>query len=135
MIFIKDSISNLLSIITNTIKNNKNELLLRCDHSLLDIISVLYKEGYILSYKIIINNNNSWIYVVLNKKNGNFLIKKIKRISKPSQRSFCSLVTLKNLYSFSNGETNYIISTSRGIFTGKSCLAHGFSGEILLQIN
>jgi small subunit ribosomal protein S8 len=105
MILIKDNVSNLLSIINNTIINNKNEMILLSSKTTLNIISLLYNEGFISSYKIINLNGLNWIYAILNKKDGRFIIHNIKRISKPSQKKYYSIAKLKNIYSFTNGDT------------------------------
>lgn len=135
MYFVRDNISNFSSIVTNTIKNNKNELIIPYNELVYSIVQLFYKEGYIISYKLISIQNKLYVLSQLKKKNGLFLISKIKRISKPSQKKYCTLQELKNIYSFCNGDTNYIISTSKGILSGKTCIDHGLAGEILMKIN
>lgn len=135
MYTIKDNLSNFSSIVMNTIKNNKNELIVPYNELVYSIVHLLYKEGYVVGYKIMNINNSLYVYSQLRKQNGLVLIHKIKRVSKPSQKKYCTLVQLKKIYSFCNGDTNYIISTSKGIFSGKTCIERGLSGELLVKIN
>lgn len=135
MYSIRDNLSNFSSIVMNTIKNNKNELIVPYNELVYAVIQLFYMEGYIISYKIMNINNHLYVYSQLKKQNGLFLIHKIKRISKPSQKKYCTLLQLKKIYTFCNGDTNYIISTSKGIFSGKTCIQLGLSGELLIKIN
>jgi len=135
MYTIKDNLSNFSSIVMNTLKNNKHELIVPYNELVCGIIHLLYVEGYLAGYKIMNIKNSLYIYTILRKQKGLFLIHNIKRISKPSQKKYCTLMQLKKIYSSCNGDTNYIISTSKGILSGKTCIERGLSGELLIKIN
>lgn len=130
-----DSISSLISTIKNGVLNNKLNLIISYNYVILEIIKLLYVEGYIINYKIVKVENNTYISYILKKNNGSFLIHEIKRVSKPSQKVYLSINELTHLYSFCKGDTTYIISTPSGVYTGKTCIQRGISGEILFKIN
>lgn len=128
-------ISNLVSILKNATTNNKLNVILKFNIFIFEIIKLLYVEGFIISYKLIHIQSNTYIYCILKKTNGTYLIHNIQMISKPSQRVYVNLQKLKYLHSFNNGETTFIISTPQGVFTGKHCLNKEISGELLIKIN
>lgn len=130
-----NSLSNLISILKNAILNNKLHVTIHYNVFIFEIVKLLFVEGFITSYKLINIKSHTYIYCGLKKNNGGYFIHAIKIISKPSQRVYVSLHKLKMINSFNNGDTTFIISTPRGVFTDKSCITMGISGELLIKIN
>lgn len=132
---LRDPISNLVGIIKHAIINNKSDLLVPFNKLIFNLIKLFYLEGYLNSYKILNVQNKVYIYCTLKKKDGSYLIHEIRRISKPSQKIYHSSTYLNILQNRTNGDSTYIISTNSGIFTGKTCIMRGLSGELLCKIN
>lgn len=130
-----NSISNLISILKNATKNNKLNVVIHYNLFIYEIIKLLYSEGFIVSYKVINIKTDTYIFCILKKVNGNYLIRNIEIISKPSQRNYINIQKLKQYQLFNNGDTVLILSTPQGVNTGKFCVTNGISGELLFKIN
>lgn len=135
MILIRDNLSVLSSTIKSTLINNKVEFIVPFNKLVYDIIHLFYKDGYISSYKILNLTNKSYIFCILKKENDITLIHSLQRISTPGQKKYTTYSHLKKIYTYIQGDTNYIISTSSGVYSGKICLIRKLSGEILFKIN
>lgn len=132
-----DTISKLVAGINFLILNNRirgyfpytkiNEL----------IISKLFKSGLVLSYQVKLLNNTAWMIEVHMRyyKNINVL-HSIKRISKPGHRIYWTVAMLrKNIFRTQFIDSDYLVSTPRGLLYGKECIMRNISGEVLLKIN
>ncbi|MBL8498288.1 30S ribosomal protein S8 [Nitrosomonas sp. JL21] len=92
------------------------------------IASVLKDEGYIEDFIIKNQNNKNTLEIILKYYSGNPVIENIKRISKPGLRIYKSSQTLPNVM---NGLGISIVTTSRGVMTGKNARLLGIGGELL----
>lgn len=98
----------------------------------LGILRVLVFEGYIAGFCVIkMNKSINYIKVILLYENNMPMVKKIKRISKPSHRIY---QTKHGLLNYKNGFNCLLISTSLGILSDREALFHNVGGEILCQI-
>jgi small subunit ribosomal protein S8 len=98
-----------------------------------EIAKILTNEGYINGYEII-NNDLSKREIKLTLKYDEFgkpVIESIKRISKPSKRIYAKK---NDIYKVLNGYGTLIISTSKGILTGKQARVNNLGGEILGEV-
>lgn len=96
-----------------------------------NLLFVLYKEGYILSFKRL-NNDKTKIIVYLKYYKDKPLIQKTKQISKPSKRVFCSTKILAKQKKLNN---LIILSTTKGFMSSTNALILNLGGELLCQIN
>lgn len=98
-----------------------------------DIAKILVNEGYIKSYEIVNNDLNKRLLKLLlkYKDDGAPLIESIRRVSKPSKRIYTSK---KNIYKVLNGFGTLILSTSKGILSGKDARLKNVGGEILGEV-
>ncbi len=92
------------------------------------IANVLKDEGYIENYFIRNNGNKSTLEINLKYYSGASVIETIKRISKPGLRVYKSSQNLPNVM---NGLGVSIMTTSKGVMTGKKARALGIGGELL----
>jgi len=99
-----------------------------------DIAKILANEGYIKSYEIVNNDLNKRLIKLLlkYKDDGAPLIESIRRVSKPSKRIYTSK---KNIYKVLNGFGTLILSTSKGILTGRDARLKNVGGEILGEVH
>lgn len=128
-------LSNFISIIKNSLLNNRLHIVFPYNKLILDIIKLLYNQGYLVGYKITNTNKHTYISCILKKVEGNYCIHDIKQISKPSQRVYYNINRLSKVNTLSKGDTTYIISTPYGVLSDKLCLSKRISGEILFKIN
>jgi small subunit ribosomal protein S8 len=92
------------------------------------IVEILKKEGYIKSFRIYEDNLQGIIRVYLKYKDGEPVIRGIKRISKPGRRNY---VDHDGIPKVLNGLGLAIMSTSSGVMTDNECRDKGVGGEVL----
>ena len=99
-----------------------------------EITKILFDQGYVLSYKFEDTSNhqgNIKIALKYNKMTKEPDIKKIQRISTPGLRKYsCSDEFPRVL----NGLGISIVSTSKGVMTGKQANQHNVGGELLCYV-
>ena len=93
------------------------------------IAEILVEEGYVKSYQIIEDGKQGTIRVTL-KYEGNKqkVLRGIRRISKPGLRIYAGC---EDMPSVMNGLGIAIVSTSKGIMTGKKAKSLNVGGEVL----
>ena len=93
------------------------------------IAEILVKEGYVKSYEVVDNGNQGIIRITLKYLPGKGkVIRGIRRVSKPGLRIYASC---EDMPSVMNGLGIAIVSTSKGIMTGKEAKAQNVGGEVL----
>ena len=99
-----------------------------------EITKILFDEGYIMSYKIVeIKGNQDIIKIALkyDSLNNEPVIRKIQRISRPGLRKYSGT---KNIPRILNGLGISIVSTSKGVMTGKAALKNKIGGELICYV-
>ena len=93
------------------------------------IAEILTEEGYVKSYQIIDDGKQGIIRVTLKYLGGKQkVIRGIRRVSKPGLRIYAGC---EDMPSVMNGLGIAIVSTSKGIMTGKKAKALNVGGEVL----
>ena len=99
-----------------------------------EITKILFDQGYILSYKFEDDSNQGSIKIAL--KYDSYTkepdIKKLERISKPGLRKYSDSESLPRVL---NGLGIAIVSTSKGLMTGKKAKQSNVGGEILCYVH
>lgn len=130
----KDNISDMITRIRNGQKSKLYEIDLYYPTPLicLNILNVLYKEGYIRGLKKTYKNNNLHLKVLLKYDiQGSPVIKNIERISKPSRKVYTSI---KSLWKINSGAGIFLLSTPKGVLTDFEARKFNVGGEILFYI-
>ena len=99
-----------------------------------DMTKILYDQGYILSYKFEETKNNQGnIKIALKYDNitKEPIIKKLQRISTPGLRKYASAGNFPRIL---NGLGISIVSTSKGLMTGKQAKSKDVGGELLCYV-
>ena len=99
-----------------------------------DMTKILYDQGYILSYKFEDTKNNQGnIKIALKYDNitKEPIIKKLQRISTPGLRKYASAGNFPRIL---NGLGISIVSTSKGLMTGKQAKSKDVGGELLCYV-
>ena len=97
------------------------------------IAEILKKEGYIQNFETYTENLNQYLLLSL-KYDGQSrepVISKLERVSKPGLRVYTSSKTIPIVL---GGLGISIVSTSKGVMTGKNAMSLGIGGEILCYI-
>jgi len=93
------------------------------------IADILVEEGYIKSYQIIEDGKQGIIRIALKYGPGKKkIIQGIRRVSKPGLRKYS---TCEEMPSVLRGLGIAIVSTSKGIMTGKNAKKENVGGEVL----
>ena len=99
-----------------------------------EITKILYDQGFILSYKSEETDNhqgNIKIALKYDKITKDPVIKKMQRISTPGLRKYASADSSPRVL---NGLGISIVSTSRGVMTGKQASLQHIGGELLCYV-
>lgn len=99
-----------------------------------EITKILFDQGYILSYKFEETDNKQGSIKIALKYDSNTkepIIKKIQRISTPGLRKYSSSTDVPRIL---NGLGISIVSTSKGVMTGKQAQRENVGGELLCYV-
>lgn len=129
---VTDPIADMLTRIRNANQMRYTEVEVPASKIKEDIAKILKEEGYIVDYKIVDGAVQNTI--VLNLKYGDKkerVITGLKRISKPGLRVYAKADEVPQVL---NGLGIAIVSTSKGVMTGKDAKAQGLGGEVLAYV-
>lgn len=127
-----DPIADMLTRMRNAIMARKEEVSLPLSGMKLQIINVLKREGYIHGYKV--DKSQAPHQIIINLKYNNkkkSIIDGVKRVSKPGRRVYAGVDNIPRVL---GGLGISVLSTSRGIMTGKECAKNNIGGEVLLYV-
>lgn len=127
-----DPIADMITRLRNAIKA-KHPTVDLPQSSLKDqILKLLKDEGYIDNYYKVEDEKHGVIRVELKyNKEGQGVIKKIKRVSKPGLRIYVKKDKIPKLQ---GGFGTVILSTSKGMLTGKDAGKKNIGGEIICEV-
>ena len=129
---VTDPIADLLTRMRNANQMRYNEVVVPSSKVKLEIVKILKDEGYIADYKTEKNDVQDNIIITLKYgKNKERVISGLKRISKPGLRVYAKAEEIPTVL---NGLGISIVSTSKGIMTGKEAKKENLGGEVLAYI-
>jgi small subunit ribosomal protein S8 len=127
-----DPIADLLTRIRNASRINKREVSIPSSKLKVEVAKILKEEGYIRNFKVIDDNKQGILNIALKYTDDNqSVISGLRRISRPGCRLYCTRDSIPKVL---DGLGIAVISTSRGMLTGKRCQDLGVGGEILCYI-
>ncbi len=127
-----DSLSDLLTRIRNGVKSKKREVNMPSFRLGIEVVKILKDEGYIKNYKVIDDKKQGILNVTLKYTEDNrSVISGLKRVSTPGCRIYCTRDSVPKVL---DGLGLVIVSTSRGVLTGRACEDLGAGGEVLCSI-
>ncbi len=125
-----DTLANMLIAIKNAGLVNKVSVVLPSSKMKVSILDVLKREGYVKTYKVS-EGIKPTVEVVLEYKAGEPRIHGVKRVSKPSKRTYTGV---KEIASVKYGHGLAVLSTPKGIMTDKEARKEQVGGEVLFNI-
>ncbi len=129
---VTDPIADLLTRIRNANQMRYNEVVVPSSNVKLKIVEILKNEGYITNYKVEKGEVQDNIIITLKYgQNKERVISGLKRISKPGLRVYAKAEEVPTVL---NGLGISIVSTSKGIMTGKEAKKENLGGEVLAYI-
>ena len=127
-----DPISDMLTRIRNSLLRFKHDVRIPSSKLKEAIANILKQEGYIKDYRVEENDKRTTLIIELKYFKGKPVIESMKRVSKPSLRSYKSVSELPKVM---GGLGIAIISTAKGVMTDKSAREHGIGGEVLCYVS
>ena len=127
-----DPISDMLIRIRNSLLRFKRDVRIPSSKLKVAIANILKQEGYIKDYRVEENDKRITLIIELKYFKGKPVIESMKRVSKPSLRSYKSVSELPKVM---GGLGIAIISTAKGVMTDKSAREHGIGGEVLCYVS
>lgn len=121
---ITDPIADMLTRIRNASILRKEQAIVPTSKLKLEILRVLKLEGYISGFKI--DDKGSIIYVDLNNS-----MEKMMRVSKPGRRVYTGKDKIPTIL---QGRGLVVISTSKGVMSGREAKKQGLGGELLCKV-
>lgn len=127
-----DPIADMLTRIRNAIKVKKREVNIPLSRIKVEIAKILKEEGYIQNFKVMDDNKQGILNISLKYTEDNqSVITGLRRVSKPGCLVYCKRESIPKVF---DGLGIVVLSSSKGIATGKKCAELGVGGEILCYI-
>ena len=126
-----DQIADLITRIRNAIAVGKTEILVPTSRLKVNVAEVLAKNGYIAEFKVEDGKPRGILKVTINKAGENAKINEITKVSKPGRRVYSSADELPVVKS---GRGMVIVSTSKGLMTGREAKKNRLGGEVLVKV-
>ncbi|MCC6343913.1 MAG: 30S ribosomal protein S8 [Bryobacterales bacterium] len=127
-----DPIADMLTRIRNAMSARHAKVDVPASRLKADIARILKEEGYILNFKLAEEGTKKTIKIYLKYTPANApVINKIERVSRPGCRVY---VGAREIPKVLGGLGINILTTPRGVMTGKSARKNGVGGELLCQI-
>ncbi|MBQ3296597.1 30S ribosomal protein S8 [Candidatus Saccharibacteria bacterium] len=126
-----DQVADLLTRIRNAVMVGKNEILVPTSKLKVGVIEVLAKNGYVAGYEVIEGEPRGMLKVVIFEPGTVSKINEISKVSKPGRRVYSSADDLPVVKS---GRGMIIVSTSKGLMTGREAKKNRLGGEILVKV-
>ena len=127
-----DPISDLLTRIRNALMARHANVNVPASRMKLEIVKILKDEGYVDNFKVVEDAHQGQISIDLKYGHeGRRAITGLERVSKPGRRIYRGKDEIPDVL---NGLGITIISTSKGVMTGKACRDQGVGGEVLCNV-
>ena len=127
-----DPVGDLLTRIRNGQRANKSSITTPASKLRESVLRVLEREGYIRGFeRVSLRTGVDEIKIELKYNEGEPVINKIERISKPGRRVYAKIKDLQKVY---NGLGISILSTPRGVMSDSEARQANVGGEVLCQV-
>ncbi len=126
-----DQIADLITRIRNAVMVGKNEILVPTSKLKTGVVEVLKNNGYVAGFEVIDGEPRGLLKVTINEPGTNAKINEIDKVSKPGRRVYSSADDLPVVKS---GRGMVIVSTSKGLMTGREAKKNRLGGEILVRV-
>lgn len=124
----QDPIADMLTRIRNAQRAHFDEVVMSASTFKVAIAKVLKSEGYIEDFETVTETNKPDLKIRLKYFNGKPVIETIKRISSPGLRRYTSSEDIPEVM---DGLGISIISTSKGVMSGREAQKLGQGGEVI----
>lgn len=126
-----DPIADMLTRIRNAINVRKNEISLPHSNIKEHVARSLQANGFLDSVTVTELSVGKQLHIVIHAEDENARITEIKRLSKPGRRHYSNA---REMPIIKRGRGIVIVSTSKGLMTGKEAKAAGLGGELIASV-
>ena len=130
-----DPIADMLTRVRNSLQRGHKSVSMPTSKVKVAIAKVLKDEGYIADYEVVESKPASILQVTLkyvgDKKTKRSVITDLQRVSKPGRRIYVGKSEIPWVLS---GMGISIVTTSKGVMTGRSARQQGVGGEVLCKV-
>lgn len=129
---VTDPIADMLTRIRNAIMAGHEFVLVPSSRTKIAIARILKEEGFISDYEVLRGKPHRVVKVYLKyDESSKSIISGLERVSKPGLRVYAGQKEIPRVY---GGLGVAVMSTSKGIITGKQAWRQGIGGEVLCYI-
>jgi len=127
-----DPVADFLARVRNAIRAKQQKVDVPASKLKAEIARILKEEGYISNFKATEENGQKLLRVYLKYSNANeAAISNLERVSKPGCRVYVGRTEIPRVL---GGLGINILTTPRGVMTGRDARKQGVGGEILCQV-
>jgi small subunit ribosomal protein S8 len=127
-----DPVADMITRIRNGVRAKLPKVDIPSSKLKAEIARILRDEGYVSNYKLTENDKQGVLRVFLKYGPGmERVITDLQRVSRPGCRIYCGKDQIPRVY---GGLGINILSTSRGVMTGRTAAREGVGGEILVNV-
>ena len=128
---LSDPIGDMITRIKNAQMRNHKKVELPSSNFKAKIAEILKSEGFIIDFKVNLENNKPVLLINLKYHSGNPVIASIERVSKPGRRIFSRAESLPKI---NNGLGIAIISSPKGVMTDIDARKQKVGGEVICKV-
>jgi small subunit ribosomal protein S8 len=133
MAAVTDPIADMLTRIRNAIRARHQRVDIPSSNLKVGIAMILKEEGYIGSYKVNEEGKKKTLRVNLRYRgDGQNVISTLERVSRPGRRVYAEADEIPRIL---GGMGVTIMTTSKGLMTGKKARKAGLGGEVLCNVS
>jgi small subunit ribosomal protein S8 len=127
-----DPIADMITRIRNGVRARLPKIDVPSSKLKVEIARILKNEGYVANFKVNDDGKQGMLRVYLKYGPGmERVITDVQRVSRPGCRIYCGKDRIPRVY---GGLGINILSTSRGLMTGRSAAQEGVGGEIICNV-
>ncbi|MBI2858964.1 MAG: 30S ribosomal protein S8 [Chloroflexi bacterium] len=128
---VTDPIADMLTRIRNGLLAHHDFVQIPASQAKLSIARILKNEGFISDFEILKGKPENMIKIHLRYIDKQAVIGGLKRVSKPGLRVYVRRKEIPRVY---GGVGISVVSTSKGVMTGKDCWKQNIGGELLCYV-
>jgi small subunit ribosomal protein S8 len=129
---LSDPIADMLTRIRNGVTVKARSVMVKRNKICVNIAKVLKEEGFIEEYDLIDDNRQGMIRVMLKYgPNGEKVIQKLERVSKPGCRAYRGVSELPRIL---DGMGIAVVSTSKGVMSDRQARKMNIGGELICTV-
>ncbi|MFB6214516.1 MAG: 30S ribosomal protein S8 [Candidatus Bipolaricaulia bacterium] len=128
----QDPISDMIARIKNASRMGHEDVTLPSSNLKESVAEVLVEEGYVSGYEVEeLSGNKKELEIGFSYNEGEPVIDGIEKVSRPSRRVYVSKEEIPQVL---GGLGTAVLSTSRGLMTGKDAREDNVGGELLFKV-